>query len=81
MKKASDLLKLTPTELKRMPKKEVHKGYLIIMAKVLMDFYIEASNKEPSIETVKDLQEFIAKWLSKHIKQPHKDWNPGDCGK
>lgn len=81
MKKASDLLKLTPAKLKKMSKKEVHEGYAIIMARMLLDFYVAASNVEPPIETMKALQEFIAKWVSQHIKRPNPDWEPGDCGK
>lgn len=81
MKTVCDLLKLTPTQLKKMPKQQVHEGYAVIMARMLMDFYVDVSNKDPPIETMKDLQEFIAKWLSKHIKRPHPEWESGDCGK
>jgi hypothetical protein len=80
-KKAKALLKLSAEELKGMKKEEVHKGYAALMAHILMDFYVDCSNKEPPIATLADLQQFIAKWLSTRLKPPHEEWRPGDCGK
>jgi hypothetical protein len=59
----------------------VHEGYAILMARMLMEFYVDVSNAESSIETMRDLQGFIAKWVAKHLKRPHSEWQPGDCGK
>ena len=81
MNTVSDLLNLSPKQLKKMSKQDVHTGYAIILAHMLKGFYIDCSEKEPQVETVEELDQFIATWLSDHIKQPHEEWQPGDTGK
>ena len=79
-----NLLKLSAAQLKNMDKQKVHEGYKKILSVILMDFYIDCSNAFDSGNniTVRDLNEFIAKWLEKKIKKDAvDDWHPGDSGK
>ena len=81
MKKVKDLLNKTADDLKKMPKNQVHEGYKEIIGLMLMDFYTEASNLEKPLTTVQDCQDFIKKFIDKHIKPPSSSWQPGDHGK
>jgi len=80
MKNTKNLLKMTPEELKKMSKQEVHNGYKQIIYNMLMDFYIGASQSDPIIETIEELQDFITLWMGKNIKGPNPNWQPGDRG-
>jgi len=62
----------------KLKKKDLHESYKKILAITLSDFYVEASNCEPGIQTLQDLKEFIDKFLQERIKAPREDWNPGD---
>lgn len=75
-----ELLNLSAEQLKRMPKETVHEGYKKILAEMLMDFYVDCTNTTAPLETLGDLNNFIDYWLSRKIKSPHPDWNPGDSG-
>lgn len=68
-------------ELKKMSKQNVHEGYKKIISQMLHDFYMEATQLEKPIQTVKELLDFIQLFISLHILPPNQDWKPGDQGK
>lgn len=80
-KSVADLLKESAADLKKMTKTEVHDAYKKITAVMLHDFYLEASNHAPPLNTFQDLHDFIDLFITKHILPPNPEWTPGDQGK
>ncbi len=80
-KRAKELLKKKPEDLRNTPKEEIHSGYKNIIKHMLMDFYMDCSQVSQNFKTLDDLTDFIDDWTEKHNKPPHEDWMPGDKGK
>jgi len=68
------IMNKTPTQSRL----EQHEEYKKVLAQLLHDFFVQSYNLEPPIKSVKDLNEFIAKFIIERIKTPQEEWNTGE---